>query len=458
VNPLTILGGGPAGLAVAFYAHRAGHPFTLYERSAALGGLCRTERCGPHRFDTGAHRFHDRDPETTADLRELLGDELVRVDAPSRILLDGRVVDFPPTPLNLILACGPRAAGRIGLEMARRKPRARVASFAEFAEANFGRTLGRKFLLDYSEKLWGLPAERLSADIATRRLAGMTLRTLLIELFRPSRKTAHIDGDFLYPRGGYGRIAEVLARALPPESVRTEHHVVGIECSGGRATSIRFQDGLRASVPGRMVSTLPLTESSALLGDALPRGARDAAAGLRFRDVRVVFLRLARPRVSRNASIYLPDPALAVSRVSEPKNRSASMAPHDETSLLAEVPCSPGERIHALDDAALASRVVEELSDAGLVKAGDVLEWRHLRLPSAYPVYAIGYKEKVDAVRRGLTAIRDFDGAGRNGLFFYSHLHDQMRGARELVRSWTAPRRDADGTARPSVREPAERA
>ena len=43
---ITILGGGPAGLGVAFYAHREGVRFLLAEASGALGGLCRTlERC-----------------------------------------------------------------------------------------------------------------------------------------------------------------------------------------------------------------------------------------------------------------------------------------------------------------------------------------------------------------------------------------------------------------------------
>src|SRR5262245_39001951 len=70
---LHILGGGPAGLAVAFYAQRAGLGFELLERSHELGGLCRTLALGEHRYDTGAHRFHDRDPQITADVRELLG-------------------------------------------------------------------------------------------------------------------------------------------------------------------------------------------------------------------------------------------------------------------------------------------------------------------------------------------------------------------------------------------------
>ena len=43
-GPLTILGGGPAGLAVAHYAHRAGVPFALYP--AAFGHLVASKAYG----------------------------------------------------------------------------------------------------------------------------------------------------------------------------------------------------------------------------------------------------------------------------------------------------------------------------------------------------------------------------------------------------------------------------
>ena len=102
MNQLTILGGGPAGLGAAFYAHRANLPFVLFERSGTLGGMCRTFRHGEHSYDSGAHRFHARDQEVTRDLVELMGDELVAVDAPSIVWDHGRFIDFPPTPLSVL--------------------------------------------------------------------------------------------------------------------------------------------------------------------------------------------------------------------------------------------------------------------------------------------------------------------------------------------------------------------
>lgn len=433
-TPLVILGGGPAGLAVAYYATRGAIPVVLYERSAELGGLCRTFRCGPHRYDSGAHRFHDRDADVTADVRALLGRRLVAVNARSKIYDGRRYVDFPPTPLGMVFSVGPWKAGRIAVELIRsRRARRPSVSFADYATAEFGETLARRFLIPYTEKLWGLPADQLSPDVATRRLAGMTLRSLLAEILVPGRKSAHIDGRFLYPDNGYGEIATALAAQVPAASLRTAHDIVGLDCQGNRVERLRFAERPAAQIRGRVLSTLPLSVLVRLLGDAVSGPARRAAAALRFRSVRLVFLRLARPRVSANGSVYLPDPALCVARVSEPKNRSAAMAPPEETSLVAEVPCFLGDEQSRQPDHALADRVITELAGIGLVTPSEVVEWRHHLLPHAYPVYALGWRQDVNLVRDALGSIRNLDLLGRGGLFYYSHLHDQLRLGKRYV-------------------------
>src|SRR5581483_3055051 len=145
---LTILGGGPAGLAVAFYAHKAGRRFRLYEKSAELGGMCRTFHWHGHSYDAGAHRFHDRDPDITRDIRELMGDELRAVDAPSKLWTGKKLIDFPPTPLNAAFSFGISGAARIAFEVLSARLRSPVCvNFGDFARANFGETLARRLLI-----------------------------------------------------------------------------------------------------------------------------------------------------------------------------------------------------------------------------------------------------------------------------------------------------------------------
>ncbi len=437
MDTLTILGGGPAGLGTAFYAHRAGVPFLLFEKSPHLGGLCRTLKHAGHSYDCGAHRLHDRDADITGDLRAMLGDELVVVDAPSKIYDRGRFIDFPPTPLNVLFSgFNLWETGRIGIELirSRRRP-APAVSFADFAVNQFGETLARRLLLNYSEKLWGLPADQLSPDVATRRLQGMTLTSLFFEVLFPKRKTTHIDGSFLYPRDGYGHIVETLAAAIPQASVRTEHDIVRLECDRNRIRRIHFAEQRHVDPDSRLVSTLPLTLTVKFLGDQVADEVREAVSGLRFRHVRLFFLRLAQPKVSDNASIYIPDPKMCVTRMYEPRNRSPKMAPPGETSLVVEVPCFADDPIYATTTEDLAARVIAELDSIGIISAAKVLEWRHHFLPNAYPVYSLNYAARVSQVIEALSAISNLDLIGRGGQFFYSHLHDQLRFGKDYVAS-----------------------
>src|SRR5882672_3420573 len=446
MNRLTILGGGPAGLGAAFYANRANVPFVLCERSGALGGMCRTFRHGEHSYDSGAHRFHARDSEITRDLVELMGDELVSVSAPSIVWDHGRFIDFPPTPLSVLSSYPLREVLGIGFELlgVRLRPQPRL-SFQDFAISQFGETLSRRILLNYSEKLWGLPAAQLSPDVATRRLSGMTLRSLFFELLMPAKKTTHIDGSFLYPRQGYGRIADSLASELPIDSIRVGHEVEALECVKGRITRIRFTGGESITPPGRILSTLPLTLMVKLLGDELPEEARRAARELRFRHIRLIFIRLARSQLSPNASIYVPDPEFCISRLYEPKNRSAYMAPDKETSLVVEVPCFQEDAIDRLTPDELAERVVSELVQLSLISRDEILEWKHHYLANAYPVYTRNYAERVSTIRDALKPIVNLDTIGRAGLFHYSHLHDQLRFGKDYVDQLLSDTSDSGG-------------
>jgi protoporphyrinogen oxidase len=178
-----------------------------------------------------------------------------------------------------------------------------------------------------------------------------------------------------------------------------------------------------------------------LLGDTMPEPARAAASRLRFRHVRLLFLRLARARVSERASIYIPDPAFCVSRICEPKNRSASMAPENETSLIVEAPCFRGDAVERLSDEEFSRRVVGELSTLGLLDPKEVLESRPHFIPNAYPVCANGYARDVGVIREALASIHNLETLGRAGRFVYSHLHDQLRFGKDCVRRLIDSRR-----------------
>jgi protoporphyrinogen oxidase len=336
--------------------------------------------------------------------------------------------------LNILFSGGLREIGRIGLDLVRaRSGGKKVVSFSDFAIQRFGKTLAERFLLNYTSKVWGLPADQLSPAVATRRLSGMSLRSLVTELLTPSRRVSHLDGQFLYPRGGYGRIVEAMAAQVPNGQLQTEQEVVGLDVEAGLVSRIHLAGRRVHAVQGPVVSTLPLNLLVNLLGESVPRTVHELSRGIRFRHVRLLFLRLDQPRFSENASIYIPDPEIRISRVFEPKNRCETMSPANETAVVLEIPCFREDETGRLDEESLFRDAVDHLEELGLLSRNRVLEWRHHVLSNAYPVYSLDYAERVQSIMKSVAEPANLEVLGRNGLFFYSHLHDQLRFAKDYV-------------------------
>ena len=75
-------------------------------------------------------------------------------------------------------------------------------NFKELAYSKYGKTLSELFLINYSEKLWGKEACKLSPDISGGRLKNLNLISIIKQIFH--NKSNHLDGDFLYPKYGFG--------------------------------------------------------------------------------------------------------------------------------------------------------------------------------------------------------------------------------------------------------------
>jgi protoporphyrinogen oxidase len=426
---IVILGGGPAGLATAWALEEAGRPYVVLEAAAAPGGNARTLRHGDFRYDTGPHRFHDRDPEATRRVMGLLGSDLHEVEAPSRILWNGRLVDFPLQPLQALLGAGLPHALRATSAFVR----ARVSGtagresgdFAGWATHRFGAVVADAFLIPFSEKLWGLPASELSPEIAGRRLPGFSLGAILREAVfgRPGR---HLEGRFLYPRWGYGQIVEAMAARLTPGRLRCGWRVVRVIASGEEIRAVQAETGgqLGTIESAAVVNTLPITLLVRILEPPPPAEVIDAARHLRFRDMVLVALFLDQPAVSEAACLYFPQRELEFTRAHEPRNRSSAMSPVGKTSLVVEFPCFEGDPVWTRDDAALTRGLVSELERLGVFEAARVEESAVVRLRKAYPVYSTDYRQWAQPVLDYLRSFRNLATLGRSGGFFYGHVHD----------------------------------
>jgi len=434
-EPIAILGGGVAGLAAGIAARSLGLSFLVLEKAGLTGGNCRTFRHGEFRFDSGAHRYHARDAAANRQMRLLLGERLRRVTVPSQLHYRDTCLAFPFTAGELAMNLGwPFLFQTAGEILAARLSRPeKEPDFASRQARRYGPTVARMFLLNYSEKLWGLPGERLSAEIAGSRLQGLGALTVLRELLLPAgRFPSHLEGAFCYPDGGIGAVSDALAAGCGDGSIRTGaeasriHHdrraIRAVEINGGEVTPC-----------SALVSTIPLDRFLRLLDPPPPADAL-AAAAFRYRQLALVAFFLGRESVTTAATVYFPEPRFPFTRVSEPRNRWPQMAPPGKTSLVAEIPYFQGEAYERMTDERLIETVRSSLVDAGLIEDRDILDACVRRLADAYPLLEKGVEGKRREISSYLGKFSNLKVIGRNGTFRYLHIHDLLPEAARAVR------------------------
>ncbi|HXV93961.1 MAG TPA: hypothetical protein VD813_11725, partial [Pseudonocardia sp.] len=185
-------------------------------------------------------------------------------------------------------------------------------------------------------------------------------------------------------------------------------------------------------------STVPITALARIVEPGPPAEVLAPASGLRFRAMALVYLVLeGRPWTGFDAH-YLPGAGTPVTRVSEPLNyRVSADDPADRTVLCAEVPCAPGDAVWAASDADLGERVAEDLARAGLPRPRPA-EVVVRRLPHVYPVYDVGFAERLAGLDTWATALPGVTTFGRLGMFAHDNTHHAFAMAYDAVDALTA--------------------
>jgi protoporphyrinogen oxidase len=140
---------------------------------------------------------------------------LISVDRLTRILYKRRFFNYPLAPANALLNLGIFTSFRAFSSYFLRKARLQVAprepaSFEDWVSDNFGTILYESFFKHYTEKVWGIPCDEISADWASQRIKGLNLTEAALSALRgagKSRVKTLVD-RFLYPRLGAGMMYE----------------------------------------------------------------------------------------------------------------------------------------------------------------------------------------------------------------------------------------------------------
>ncbi|MFO1176150.1 MAG: FAD-dependent oxidoreductase [Paracoccaceae bacterium] len=428
-----ILGAGPAGVAAAHALTKGAKArVRVLERAPRAGGNSTSFQIEGIWCDYGSHRFHPvADPKVIADVKGLLGDDLLLQPRHGRIRLGGRWIHFPLKPLDALLRLPPAFAARLFGDMAVkpfRKKGGRAKSFSSVLYDGLGPTISESFYFPYVRKLWGLDPDKLAVTLAERRVSAGSVGKILGKMLRmlPGMK-GPTTGRFYYPKKGFGQITGAMVEASRKAGADYAFNadILRIERDGNRVTGVvvKGPEGERRLAAQQVFSTIPLTAAVRLMDPPAPEAVVKAAESIRFRGMILVYLILKTDQFTEYDAHYFPELSIPISRMSEPKNYNSAEGPKGLTILCGELPCDPGEKWWSMSDEELGRQYVGWLNGLGLPVRCEVLRCETRRIGQAYPVYDLDYQRHFDVVDGWLGSLDGFLSFGRQGLFAHDNTH-----------------------------------
>ena len=450
-----VIGAGPAGLTAAYLLSKSGISTTVIEADPTyVGGISRTASYKGFLFDIGGHRFFSKSKEVVDLWKEILPDDFIERPRLSRIYYNGNYFSYPLKAFEALNNLGYVESALCVLSYLHKQafPRANPESFHDWVANQFGERLFSIFFKTYTEKVWGMSCDEISADWAAQRIKGLDLWSAMSNALRNSmpRVSAPKKGgqqiktlieSFQYPRKGPGMMWDAAARQVKARGGRI--------LMGTRLESLRWDERSQRWTIGtitadgewkmfsakHVISSAPIRE---LTGSIHPQPACKAAADkLRYRDFLTVALVVDKPDLFPDNWIYIHEPSVKVGRIQNFRSWSPEMVPDAKLACLGlEYFCFEGDGLWAASDAELIALAKKELALVGLASESDVKDGCVVRQKKAYPVYDESYKQNVEAIRSELAdKFPTLHLVGRNGMHKYNNQDHAMMTAMLTVKN-----------------------
>lgn len=444
-GPTIVLGAGCAGLAAAYRLRQKGREVLVIEAEDHAGGLAGGIRIAGSVYEYGPHIFHTTDPEILADIKELMGPELLPYKRTIQIKFLGNYFQFPLSIPDVLQKLPLLTVLHAALSFAYWFVRgALIKPDVENSETvlrrYYGDVLYRLFFRDYITRVWGIGPSQFSPAFARERIPRFNIlewwekacaalgRGLGRRKIETQGYVEKVEGELYTTKEGFSLITRRMAERLAKEGAEVAFNTRALEVQhdGSRVTGVVVEhDGKKRTILcDGLVNTLPIDEFTRAFRPALGQEAEDAAAQLRFRAIVFVGLKVRRPKVLRASFMYFREHAF--NRVTDLAHFGFQIDPPGRTLLVAEVTCDPKDAVWS-DEALVKEAVVADLIKENILSREEVEEMHVFRTRHGQPMYTLGYEDALASLLASFGDFKNLETAGRQGRFQYVNTHVAMK-------------------------------
>ena len=416
-----ILGGGLAGLLLAYELKKLGIRATVIEKEPTVGGLCRSLNVNGYTFDYGSHILFSKDKALLEYLLKFLNGNYISHYRNTKILYKGKLVKYPfenglhDLDINERYEC---VIDFINAYIARNyEKKTPPQNFKEWCYYVFGKSISEKYLIPYNEKIWKRPLEEISLEWVGGRVPNPPFEDILKSaLGIPTEGYTH-QLNFYYPlRGGIQALVEGIASKLDRSQILTEFEVKTLKIEDQK---FYISNGKKELEFDKVISSIPLLELIKAIKN-VPKDIVNISRRLQYNSLVVIMLGLPKSAILvKNVHwLYVPHEGI-FHRISFLHNYSQHMAPKNKGSILAEVSIPNGKKPNLKEILEITKEDLEKLC---IIKNKEDTEIEHAEyVKYAYIVYDHAYTISRETIIKYLKSI-GIDVLGRFGSWKYLNM------------------------------------
>lgn len=444
---VVVIGAGPAGIAAGLGLQENGYSVRILEGQESIGGLSKTLNIDGNYIDLGGHRFFTKSDEVNTWWNDRFkgSDHWRERRRLSRIYYKGSFFDYPVSPsYSTFKNLGLSDTFKIALDYVSSSLNPlEESSLENFYINRFGKKLYSMFFEGYTEKVWGIHPSKLSPDWGSQRVKGVSIGTLLKNMFIDQKEASLIE-KFLYPDYGPGEMWQLAVdefKNLGGEvSLNSNVNAIKKEDDGYIVVFKNALGGIEEVSCKYIVSSAPLRDLLGMLINLdthIPENIVDIREGLNYRDYILFGVMIPKEYMKRSLPdnwIYVQDDTVKLGRVQVYNNWSKTMVSGDGIWLGLEYFCNEGDKLWGMEESEFLEMSLGELKKISLIKdAVFTPETYHKEnVKKAYPVYNGAY-DRLDEVQEYLKGLKNIFTVGRNGQHRYNNMDHSILTAMKAV-------------------------